>query len=574
MPIQLTWQPNATPAVSSSPRFGLELTGEDATLPTVTDGRVKLLELPDTGRNKGSAEPSSPRLIATFHGKFHSKATAPRATRITFEIFTGPGTFAPHVPEVQGFDPECIFGLDVFVLTFVNREFLIWFPFNVDSRTEGGFLEIVAVAEIGSGSTLKELGRSMVLNLPLERSHAVDTTSIFNRRPLAYTGRLFGDLIVTHRDYIILGQAPNPHLSTPSTIVIEPAFFPVKPGGTSPAFTPYPANSMKILLLKDLLDDLVPSDSFLTSSIRGAIVPAQVRRDALKHFRDLIKQGVLNVFTDAGFTGAQVFWQDEAAASSLVATFTGAFMFQTLGGRFWRLLNSSRPLATPFWTFFVGSSDATQTAGTGEEYEFQGVTPITLAGKQAFLPYPVPIGGGTKPLKEIIRIAVSTFENLLTTQSGVTRTFKSVADFNDAVDKVAGKMVILICHEVGHSLGLMHHCRVETPGNFDENDGSPVLSIMSAGVESGGFGVGLTFCSQVKDIWADAFHVSPTFNDTIFQNKTWTPAEVFTVDWSTRTSRFIQKHGEVSIARPGLASSGTPQFASAPPRAQRGTFIP
>jgi hypothetical protein len=574
MPIQLTWQPNNISQISNSPRFGLEITGEDATLAAVTDGRVKLLELQDTGAHKGQAEAAAPRLIATFHGKFHSKASAPRATRITFEIFTGPGTFAPHVQDVEGFDPECIFGVDVLILTFVNREFVIWLPFNVDSRSEGGFLEIQAVAEIGSGSSVTELGHSMVLNLPIERSHAVDTTSNGpNNRPLDYSGRLIGNMILSHRDFIISGQVPNPRLSSATQIVLEAAFVPVPPGGTAPPFSPYPAGSMRIILLTDLLSDLVPSDSFLTSAIRGAIVPAQVRSASVTRFKSAIKQGVLDVFSDAGFTGVQVLWNDEAAANLLFTAFKRAFMFQTVGGQFWRLLNPATPFNTSFWNFFVGSSDSIQTAGQDEDSQVIQ-PPTTIARRQVFLPCPIPIGSGNKNLSRVIQIATAVFKDLLTTSSGVTRTFKNIGEFNDAVDKVAGKMIILISHEVAHSLGLMHHCRVESSGNFDETDGSPVLSIMSSGVESGGFGVGLRFASQAKVIWAAAFGVSPTFSDTFLKNKTWSAAEVFTVGWSDRTSRFIRAHGEVSIARPQLASSGVPPFALAPPRAQRGTFIP
>jgi hypothetical protein len=574
MPIQLTWQPNQTPPIANVVNIGLELSGEDASLSAVTDGRVKLVEVPSTGRGKGQAENTTERLIATFHGKFHSNAAAARARRITFEIFIGSSTIPANSQDAQGFDPECIFGVDAFVFTFVNREFVVWLPFNVDTRSEGSFLEIQAVAEVGTGTSVKELGRSMVLNLGIERTHAVDTTSTANNAAIAYTGRLVGNLILSHEDYILPGGVPNRAQSTPTNIVLDSAFIPVTPGGTVVPFAPYPAGTMRIILLMDLLDGLVPPDSFLASSIKGGIVPAQVRTASVLRFRNSIQQGVQAVFTDAGFTGVQVLWQDQPAAAALVSAFTGAFMFQTLGGHFWRLSNSARPFVTSFWNFFIGSSDSNNTAGVDEGLDSTTATPRTIGTQQVFLPNTVPIGSGTKRVNRTIQIATATFQDLLMQRSGVARTYANLAEFNDAVDKVAGKMIILFAHEVAHSLGMMHHCRVENRGNYSEADGSPVLSIMSSGVESGGFGVGLTFASQAKVIWAAAFGVTPTFSDAILRNKSWTAAEVFTVDWSTRTSRFIRSHGEGSIARPSLGSSGLPPFAVASPGVQRGTFVP
>lgn len=121
----------------------------------------------------------------------------------------------------------------------------------------------------------------------------------------------------------------------------------------------------------------------------------------------------------------------------------------------------------------------------------------------------------------------------------------------------------------------MHHCKVENRANYSESSGSPVLSMMSSGVESGGFGVGMMFYAQAKVIWAAVFGVTPTFTDTFLQNKVWTTAQVFTMDWGTRTTNFIKSHGEGSMARPGLGVfNKVPPFAVAPPGGQKGTFKP
>jgi hypothetical protein len=577
--IQFNWKPNNTPATHDRLDVGLELGGDDATLPAVSDGRIKLVEVAapaSEGRGAaGPAEAAADRLIATFHGKIHRNAASSVATRLTFEIFVGPGTAQAHSQDVLGFDPECIFGVDAFVFTFVNREFVVWFPFHVDTRSEGRFLEIRAVAEVDSGGASKEIGRSMVLNLGIHRTHAVDTTSnLPSGAALTYTGDLVGNIILFHEAYLLPGGVRNAAQSTPDSIVLDPAMIPVPASGTQVAFQAYVNGSMHIVLLIDLLDDLAPPLSFFTSNITGVPNPTQAQKDTIARFKANLPNAIRDIFLDAGFAGADVHWSDDPAAAALVTSFTGAFIRQTMGGSLWRLRNRSTPLVTSFWNFFVGSSTVNQTAGSGETMA-SVPTARTVGGHNVFLTNSVPIGGGTKSLSKPIEIVSSVFQDLLRTRSGLPRTYKSVADYNDAVDKVAGKLVVLIAHEVGHSLGLMHHCLVLNGSNYSEQFGSPVLSLMSSGVESGGFGIGLRFHSQAKAIWAAAFGVHPTFSDSIFQNKTWTQAEVFTLSWTDRTNKFIRLHGEESIARPGLGTTlGTnPPFTTDPPAApQRGTF--
>jgi Metallo-peptidase family M12B Reprolysin-like len=580
MPIQLLWQPNATPPVRDLVDLGLQIGGDDTSLSSTaaTPGRVRLIEVRDTGRTAGTAEGTADpeRLIATFHGSFHFDPAARRADRITFEIFVGSSTVQPHDQTVQGFDPECVFGVDALVLTFVNRQFVIFFPFHVDSRSEGGFLEIQAVAEVvtaNGGTVVRELGRSMVLNLGIRRTHAVDTTSnLPSGAALAYTGGLIGNIILFHEDYLLPGGVRNAAQSTPQTIVLDAARIPVpaRATGGSVTFAPYVANSMNVILMIDLLDDVSPPDSFLTRSITGVTNAAPVRTDTIARFRRIIQARLGAVLPNAGFAGAHVFWQDEAGAAALVTAFTGAFR-RRRGN--WDLNNSAAPLVTSFWNFFIASGAGLSTAGEGEQIDSAN-TQVTIGARQVFLNNTLPIGGGTKRLTQPMRIATGVFQDLLMVRSGLPRTYPTLQDYNDAVDRVAGKMSVLIAHEIGHSLGLMHHCKVENGANYSESNGSPVLSTMSAGVESGGFGIGMVFSAQAKVIWAAVFGVTPTFPDTFLQNKVWTLAQVFTMDWSTRMTNFIRGHGEGSIARPllGVLPGTVPPFAVAPPGAQRGTF--
>ncbi len=582
MPVQLIWTPNTPTPAATRPRLGLEIRG-DTTIGASVDGRVKLVEVRSLGQSgRGPSEATAERLIATFHGQFHRDASAQVQRRVTFEIFQASGTTtAQHNGLVHGFDPECVFGADAIVMTFVNREFVIWLPFHVDTRSEGQRLEIVAIAEHGSASSATAMARSSIYNAPILRTHGVNSTSNFGGSALSYSCPLVGHQILAHTHYIIHGGVRNVAQSTPTNIVLDPALIPVPPNGSQIPFASYNSGSLRIILLNDLLSDVVPADSFLTGNITGVTAAnlATVRAGVRTRFRNMITTTLVDIFTDAGFAGMNALWQNEPAAATRVTAFTGAFTRTTLGGNFWRLSNAQNPLQTSFWNFFAGSSDQLQSAGEAEEIHGNALTQRTIGSQQVFIKNTVPIGSGNKSLEKPIQIASQVFGDLLTERSGLARTYGSVAAFNDAVDKAANKMAVLIAHEVGHSLGLMHHCRITNSGNYSETNGSPILSLMSADVDSGGFGTGLKFHSQAKVIWAAAFSVSPTFSDQLFQNKTWTANEVTTVGWSERTNRFLRAHGEGSIRRPHLSSisitsTSPPAFAGAPPNVQRGTFVP
>src|SRR5437764_1323331 len=112
MPINLQWKPSNKPPTTDNPdNLGLEIGGEDASLPAASPGRIRLVEVPDPGKSGGPAEAQQERLIATFHGNFHRDGTIkdPK-TRITFQILTNPAVRggSPHDQEVPGFDPECM----------------------------------------------------------------------------------------------------------------------------------------------------------------------------------------------------------------------------------------------------------------------------------------------------------------------------------------------------------------------------------------------------------------------------------------------------------------------------------
>jgi hypothetical protein len=576
MPIQLNWLPNNTPKTGDRLDIGLELFGEDATLATTQKARIRLVELPSAPKKKGGgvAEAGNERLIATFHGTLHRDPKAPRQTNLTFDIFLGIGAGSAHDQIVMGFDPECIFGADAFVFSFVNRQFVIWFPFHIDTRSEGTMLEIQAVAEVGDIGSATEIGRSMVLNLGIHRNHVVDTTTnLSGGGTLSYTGNLTGNIILFHEDYLIEGGVRNAQ-STPTAIVLDNALIPVPPSGSQVAFQPYVDGSMHILLLVDLLDDLAPTPQFLARAVKGitAATAQKAQTDTTAAFKSALPGAVQAIFVDAGFKGADVRWSDDPAAATLLSSYRGAF---GLSRGKWTLRNSAAPLATSFWNFFVGSGTGLNAAGASQNV---AVIPTerTVGTRKVFLNYSVPIGGGTKALTKPAEIDGSVFQDLLMTRSGLPRSYASQADFNAAVAQVAAKLTILIAHEVAHSLGLMHHCKVINGANYSEQFGSPVLSIMSSGVESGGFGIGLRFHSQAKAIWAAAFGVTPTFSDAIFLNKTWTNAQVFSMQWPDRINEFLKRHGEGSMSQPGLGAGlgNTPPFTTDPPAApERGTFV-
>jgi hypothetical protein len=574
MPVNLQWKPNNQPVISDTPeRLGLELGGDDDSLGANAPGRVRLVEVPDTSTNKGENENQQPRLIATFHGAFFRDISAPAASRITFDIFIKTAVNPKnHDGQVEGFDPECMFGVDAFIFTFVNRRFVVWLPFQVDSRSEGKFLDlqVIAEAEAGAGS-FRELGRSNVLSLGIRRKHRVASTSKDQTtgQSVVYTAKLVGNVVTHPEEYLLLVQSQT----SPTQVVATPALIslPVSGPGAVP-FQPYAANSLFIMLAANLLDALTPPAAKLTSRIQAALAnPEATVAKAKASMKRKIAATVVEMFIDAGFMGARAPWQDEAAASVFNAAFTAVFVRRQ---GVWKLGNPQGAFATSYWNFVVGDDSSINEAGLGEEYQFDMNTKRSVGGVSAFLALPIPIGGGNKPLRETIRLNGARLQDVLLNFSGSARSFKDEAEFLTAVDRHAAHVGIIVAHEVGHALGLMHTPHVES-GDYSEANGSPVLAVMSEGVDSGGFGTGMKFATQTKVMWASTFGVTPNFVDNTLQNKTWQPSEVKTLAWQDRKNRFNALHGEKGMRAPLFASFplNVPPFAVAWPKAQKGTKI-
>lgn len=579
MPINLQWKPSSKPPLSDNPdQLGLEIGGDDASMPPSSPGRIRLVEVQDpAAKSRGATEAAQDRLIATFHGNFHRNNTLKDpATRITFEILRNPAVTggSPHDGDVPGFDPECMFGVDAVIFTMVNRRFVCWLPFYVDSRSEGKFLDIVAVAEVpASGNQFRELGRSAVLNLGIRRKRRVRTTSLFNNTALTYTGNLVGNVVCAHEEFILEAQVRDPTQSTPQQIVLAPTFVPVPTaGGGDIRFAPYPANAMFVMLSTSLLGALRPSAAQLQS--RVTVLPNA--NAAQGNARVLIKGSVAAtaqaILRDAGFTGAQVVWQEDQPAQAFDATYRAAFVERS---NRWQLANPAAPFQTAFWNFVVTHDGSLQGAvATGEHRATDVATQRNIAGVQGFINYILPIGQGNKRMTDPIRLNGDVMLDHMLNFSGTARKFANETELNAAINRSADHVGIIVAHEVGHALGLMHTPHVES-GDFSEANGSPVLTVTSEGVDNGGFGTNMRFSAQVKVMWADTFSVTPTFPDTSLQNKTWTAAEVRSVDWPERKKRFFERHGEPGMRVPPfalLAPNTVPPFAVAPPGAQRGTF--
>lgn len=547
MPLQFWWKPKDTPVEAKDNRkeIALELGGDDKSLADGTAGRIELSEVGGSGRDKGEAESDQPRLLAVFHGKFHRDPKAKPEVRITFEILLGKGTTVfPTDGEVQGYDPECIRGIDAFVFTFLNRQFQVNFPFFLDTRSEGTFVEIQAVAIQGEEKDGTELGKSAVLHLRIRREHEVETTT---KDPAGggekYTTKLVGNLIVHHEDYVVDAASRAASASWPSSVSLKPTPIPVKAGGIP--FQAFTAGELKVILMNDLIEGLFSGDPKADAATK-----ATAKRK--------IADNLSTIFTDAGFQGSFV-WEDEAAGRALAASFRSAFRGSDSQ---WTLKDDTQPMSIPFWTFIVAhdtSIDPNVGVAAGYKPDFSR-TQVTAGSKVFLLPYPSPIGSGNKAMQAPTRIRTDYF-------SPVGR----------EVDSKAAKVAIVIAHEIGHSIGLMHEAEVLNKGPYDEGSASPVMSIMSSSVENDSFGVNMRFSNQAKVIWQQAFQVQPNWDNSYLRNKTWGD-DWATVDWGERMHRFFQLHHEDGMTSPLLAASpsrgDTVPFTGSGKASQRGTYVP
>jgi len=584
MPLRFGWRPNDSPVSSSANRvdIGLELYGDDARVSTATSGsagRVKLYEVGGTGQTAGSSESADRRLMATFHGKFHRNESAAAEARLTFEIEIGPGTVADYLGEVQGFDPECILGVDAFVFTFVNREFRVNLPFFLDSRSEGDFMEVLAVAELDGEQGPTELG-SARLNLRIRRSHEVETTTADpGGGSMNYTGDVIGNLILHHEQYLVQGAYHNRGSAWPAQVSAQLIANPWS-GSTRIPFQAYAAASMKIVLMDDLLGDLVPSASYLQGSVQGVSDGAAAEGQARSRIQSQISSKLTDIFTDAGLTSPNVWWQGQATsggAQAAVSAFTSAFRSSFGGG--YSLRNSAGPLVAPFWTYYVSGDSSLQSVGVAERLEYDQVTEQAQTGSREYLlAFTAPIGSGDKKIQAPIRVRTGYFLPRVTravSDEGydVDRRFGSLAELNVALDAMAAKVAIVIAHEIGHSLGLMHDMKIQNSGPYSESAGTPVLSMMSSGIESDAYGKDTKFSHQAKVIWHRAFGVTPDWTNTYLQNKTW-GSDWSTVDWGERKSRLYRLHQESGMTQVGLSTTDPPPHTGTGGNVQRGTYVP
>jgi len=155
----------------------------------------------------------------------------------------------------------------------------------------------------------------------------------------------------------------------------------------------------------------------------------------------------------------------------------------------------------------------------------------------------------------------------------VDRQYASMQDFLGAAGAIAAKVGIVIAHEIGHSIGLMHEALILNSGAYSERSGSPVLTVMSSSTESSTYGTNMKFSHQAKVMWERAFGVSPNWDCSYLANKTW-GNDWATVDWATRLNRFCRQYNEVAMGEVGLGHDGAPPYAGTPPNAQRGTYVP
>lgn len=595
MTMSFWWKPDNNPVSESGANshrrdIGLELGGNDTTsiVTTGTDGRVRLYEVRySQQQGRGQHESSDDRLIATFHGRFHRKTTGPASQRITFEI-NGTSTVAAHNGQVQGFDPECVLGVDAFVLTFVNREFIIYLPFFIDRRSEGDYMEIRAVAETGTVQSSTVVKRSEILKLRIRRTNrevVTTTVSPSGGGDMRYTGDVVGNLVMFHENFLLQGVTRSASAAWPAPVNPEYIVVPWSGNNRIP-FQPYSDGSLKILLTNDLMDDLIPTESYLQRNV-GGISSAQQAQQARTQLRTRVRNGIVStlrdILTNAGFTSPNVWWQGDTAASALLTEFTQAFHYYSDSGR-WSLSNSQNPLDTSFWNFFVTRDSSISVVGFSERkivhHEFS-----PTGGNIVYLLSTVPpIGSGNKWLDAPIKIKTGYFLGGVT--RGGSRSHASLDPvFNDIMDGMTDKVAICIAHEIGHSLGLMHQVMVRSNTPYRESLANGALSLMCCTIDSNSFGRNMFFSSQAKVVLNRAFGVTPQdWNATYLQNKTW-GNDWATTDWATRMRTFYQQHHEdgmrqsyLSAINPNPTAPGAllppPPYAGTGTSVQIGTYVP
>jgi hypothetical protein len=260
-----------------------------------------------------------------------------------------------------------------------------------------------------------------------------------------------------------------------------------------------------------------------------------------------------------------------------MSQFSQAFRYYSSSGR-WSLINSTRPLQTSFWNFFVTRDQSISSIGEEEgRLIYSDYTPT--GGNVVYrLPTPAPIGSGNKRIQQPIKIKTGYFLQGVTGQG--QRRYASLSPvFNDVMNGMADKVAICIAHEISHSLGLMHEILIMSGTPYREGPANGSLSIMCCRIDANTFGRNMVFSSQAKLIWHRAFGVtSQNWNATYLQNKTWAN-NWSTVNWTERLRRFRRRHYETVMSPTYLsavnpATMGPPPYAGTGSSVQRGTYVP
>jgi hypothetical protein len=404
---------------------------------------------------------------------------------------------------------------------------------------------------------------------------------------MRYTGRVIGNLILHHEDYLIRGAFKPANAAWPSPSDIEVQIIPVPwTGDTSIPFQAYTAGAMHIVLMNDLLNRLLPGPQYFTNNVTGVADGQAALNQARARARDGVRASLNRIFADAGFTQFAILWEDENAAAPLVTALTAAF---TRHNDSWRLRNPQSPFQTSFWNYYVVSTTNDEllpqergSVGLSEIHILDlGITSVR-GNREYLLPCPVPIGSGDKKIATPIRIKAGYFQSLIAGSRESSIRYTSMNELYSGVDAASAKLAIAISHEVAHSLGMMHEMRIEYSGPYSEGQANQLLTIMCSSIDQGSFGIDMLFSNQAKLIWQRAFGLQPNFNTSYLQNKTWSSSECGTVSWNDRFNRFLRRHREMASARPTLRTNPdpndpdpTPPYARSPPDApQRGTFVP